>query len=429
MSTNQRDLINGPPAGAQRINRGSNLLAVSQYNERLILQLIRRAGSLPKAEISRMTRLSAQTVSVIINRLLRDNLLRKQAPRREKGKLGQPAVPIALNPAGAYSIGVKMGRRSLDILLIDFVGNVLRRLSHHYDYPDPDVVFPKIEQDIAAVTADLSAAKRSRIVGIGIAAPYALGGWQQAIGAPKKALARWNNIDISRRVAASQELPVWFSNDATAACIAELEFGKGSRFNHYLYLFVGTFIGGGIVLNGTLYAGAFDNAGAIGSMPVPASYAAAAAGSGSQIVQLIHCASRYLLDDRWRTGGIDPDFAIACLGENRAGDLPAAADIFDAWLQRTAAAIAYACAAAISVVDFEGVVIDGALPQNLIGQLTLAVERELAKINLEGLVQPKLVAGTIGNDARALGGAILPFYSSFAPDREVLLKLGVEAGG
>ena len=59
--------------------RGSNLLGVGQYNERLILQLIRRTGSLPKAEIARKTGRSAQTVSVIINRLLPTNLLRKQA--------------------------------------------------------------------------------------------------------------------------------------------------------------------------------------------------------------------------------------------------------------------------------------------------------------------------------------------------------------
>ena len=119
------------------LNRGSNLLGVSQYNERLILQMIRRAGSLPKAEIARRSKLSAQTVSVIINRLLRDKLLRKQPRQREKGKVGQPAVPIALNPSGAYSIGVKIGRRSLDILLIDFTGNLLQRLNHRYDFPDP----------------------------------------------------------------------------------------------------------------------------------------------------------------------------------------------------------------------------------------------------------------------------------------------------
>ena len=54
---------------------GSNLAGVRQYNERLILQLIRRAGGMPKADIARATNLSAQTVSVIINRLIKEGLL------------------------------------------------------------------------------------------------------------------------------------------------------------------------------------------------------------------------------------------------------------------------------------------------------------------------------------------------------------------
>jgi len=59
---------------------GSNLAGIAQYNERLVLQLIRRAQSLTKADIARITHLSAQTASVIINRLLAEKLLCKQKP-------------------------------------------------------------------------------------------------------------------------------------------------------------------------------------------------------------------------------------------------------------------------------------------------------------------------------------------------------------
>ena len=65
---------------------GSNLTGIAQYNERLVLQLIRRAQSLTKADIARITHLSAQTASVIINRLLAEKLLCKQKPRHEVGK-------------------------------------------------------------------------------------------------------------------------------------------------------------------------------------------------------------------------------------------------------------------------------------------------------------------------------------------------------
>ncbi|HPQ94240.1 MAG TPA: winged helix-turn-helix transcriptional regulator, partial [Thiolinea sp.] len=157
---------------------GSNLTGIAQYNERLILQLIRRAGSLPKAEIARMTNLSAQTASVIINRLIEQQLLHKQKPLKAAGKVGQPAIPIALNPEGALSLGVKIGRRSLDVILINFVGDILDQITHTYPYPDPDFIFPQISAALHLLRKRLPASHRKRLLGIGIASPYGLGGWQ-----------------------------------------------------------------------------------------------------------------------------------------------------------------------------------------------------------------------------------------------------------
>ena len=104
--------------------RGSNQMGMAQFNERVVLQAIRLHGALPQAQIARLTHLTAQTVSLILARLESAGLLLRLAPVR--GKVGQPSVPIALDPEGAFSIGINVGRRSLDVLLIDFQGDVLR---------------------------------------------------------------------------------------------------------------------------------------------------------------------------------------------------------------------------------------------------------------------------------------------------------------
>ena len=75
-------------------------------------------------------------------RLEADALVVKRAPVR--GKIGQPSVPMALNPEGAYSIGIKIGRRSLDVLLVDFTEQVRERLTLAYEFPDPDTLFDEI---------------------------------------------------------------------------------------------------------------------------------------------------------------------------------------------------------------------------------------------------------------------------------------------
>ncbi len=399
---------------------GSNLSGIAQYNERLILQLIRRSGSLTKAEISRLTQLSAQTASVIINRLLDDELLYKQERRYEIGKVGQPAIPIALNPEGAYSIGVKIGRRGVDLVLINFTGVILQRINHIYDYPDPDFIFPTIKQGISDLIATLNPVQHRRLLGIGIAAPYGLGGWQQEADIPSSITEHWNSLDIKEAVQAHQPYPVWLVNDATAACIASLEFGNPERFNNYLHIFVGTFIGGGIIMNRTLYLGSFNNAGAIGSMPLPSSYAHTEANGST--VQLINCASRYLLNNTFEAHQLDPNLEVELLAEDEAANNSLSRDIFQAWAQQAAAAIAYAVVASASLIDFEGVIIDGLLPPRLTKHLTDTVQTEMEKLDIEGLILPKLSAGTIGNDARALGGAFLPFYTNFAPDRSILIS-------
>jgi hypothetical protein len=58
------------------------------------------------------------------------------------------------------------------------------------------------------------------------------------------------------------------SKDTAAACVAELVAGRGRSVKSFLYIFVDTFIGGGLVLDSHLRAGISGNAGAVGSLPL-----------------------------------------------------------------------------------------------------------------------------------------------------------------
>ena len=84
--------------------------------------------------------------AIIISRLEADHLVQRLAPVR--GKVGQPSVPMALNPDGAFSIGIKIGRRSMDMLLVDFCGHPRERLSLSYPFPDPDTLFGDVPMDL-----------------------------------------------------------------------------------------------------------------------------------------------------------------------------------------------------------------------------------------------------------------------------------------
>ena len=97
----------------------------------------------------------------------------------------------------------------------------------------------------------------------------------------------------------------------------------------------------------------------------------------------------------------------------------------DAWIEDVASALAYASVAAISVIDFEAIVIDGAMPANVRDRLTARTAEIFKTLDRRGLSDVEIVSGTVGADARAIGGAALPLIKNFGRDREVLLKDGI----
>jgi DNA-binding transcriptional ArsR family regulator len=245
---------------------GSNQVRVRAHNERLVLSLVRLHGSLSKADITRRTGLSAQTVSVIMRALEKDGLLLRGEPIR--GKVGQPSIPMRLNPDAVFSFGVKIGRRSADVVLMDFIGKIRRRVRQTYAYPRPDEIMSIILSGIDRLEREMSPDERAQIAGVGIAAPFELWNWAEEVGAPPGAMDAWRQFDLHAQASEHIRYPVYLQNDATSACGAELVFGVGPSYPDFVYFFIGSFIGGGIVLNSEVFSGRSGTAGALGPLPV-----------------------------------------------------------------------------------------------------------------------------------------------------------------
>lgn len=390
-------------------SRGTNQSGVKLYNERLVLSLIRSHGSLSKTEIARRTGLSNQTSSVIMKQLENDGLLVKGTPIR--GKVGQPSVPMSLNPEGAFSIGFKFGRRSADLVLMDFVGKVRSVLRENYAYPTPNELERFVRSGVAEIVEQLDEEQTKRICGLGIAAPFEMWGWEDEVGAPHEVLEAWRTYDIKTEVERLVPWPVHFCNDATAACAAELAFGNQARYTNFLYIFFATLIGGGIVLNGALYPGRAGYAGAFGSVLVP---------NGNESNQptaksLIRCASNYILENILRNEGKDPSILW-----RSPDDWSSVDSTVDGWIEQAATSVSIAIGSAISIIDFEAIVIDGSFPRAVRSAVVQRIRERFARMDLQGVAPAEIVEGTIGRDARVLGAASLPLLAGFARDRDLL---------
>jgi predicted NBD/HSP70 family sugar kinase len=387
--------------------RGSSQSGVRLYNERLVLSLVRTHVSLPKAEIARLTGLSPQTVSVIVRQLEKEGMLVKG--ESQKGKVGQPLQPFSLSPEGTFAIGLKVGRRSGDLVLVGLDGVARKTVHHPYHFPSPEEFMHFAKLGIDELLSELDPAQRSRISGMGVAAPFDIWKWEEEAGASPEVMDAWKRFDLMAELAAMCKWPVIPCNDATAACAAELLLGRGRQYRDFAYFYVGYFIGGGVVLNGHVFNGPKGNAGAFASVPVQRP------SGGSE--QLVRSASLYLLERQMREAGLDSFM----LWQN-ADDWSRLGAALDGWIDNASRGIAQAAAAIAAVIDPAAIIIDGAMPPHVRAQLVAGVRNHMARVNTDGISPFAITEGTIGIQARALGAASLPLFANFMVDRDVLLK-------
>ena len=388
--------------------RGGDSTGLRAYNERLMITTIRQAGALSKAEIARTTGLSSQAASVIVNSLLDEGLLLKR--EKVRGRVGKPFTPIALNPEGAYSIGVKIGRRSLEANLVDFGGAVVASRSTPYPAPLPARTMALATSTATELIDSLRRDLRTRIVGLGVAMPWVLYGWSDVLGLEREAISAWRELDVAAELESATGIPVSVYNDATAACAAEMIAGTRIVRSSALYIFLGTFVGGGVVIDGRLYRGEQLNAGALGSMPMEAT------GDDPCPLQLIHQASIIDLERALSAAG----FEVTEMSSPHV--TPGAEAVFDGWLQRAVEALSRAVVSAMSVVDFEEVVVDGLLRLAWRRRVVDGLARAYGRFNCTGLSPIEIATGSIGPQARVLGAALQPLVGRFSPDMDLLVK-------
>lgn len=376
-------------------------------NERRVLSLIRHRGGVPKANLARLTGLSPTAVSSIIRQLETDGLLMRGEPQR--GRVGQPSVPYFLDPDGAASLGLKIGRRSAELVLLDAAMTVRSVREAIYDLPLPATINAFVEREILNVLGDHPP---SRLAGFGIAMPSEIWAWSEEINVPENTLDVWRSFDLAGAFDSAAPAPVSIFNDATAACAAQLarsDGGPGADATSFVYFFVGWFVGGGVVLNGRVVPGKRGNAGSLGSMPV-------CARDGDGPKQLIKLASLHCLENELAAVGVAPEALWAADFDWSTVEKPV-----DAWIAKASDAVAHAIAAAAAVIDFDAAVIDGTFPASVRRRFVSEVEKCYEHIDRQGLADLSIREGSIGRNARAIGAACLPLLSAYGADGSELL--------
>lgn len=161
----------------------------------------------------------------------------------------------------AYTIGIDVGGTKVLGGVVDEAGKVLATARKD----TPRQGGSALTKTIAGVAKELLVNYKVSSIGVS-AAGFVSSDRKTMLATPN--IADWNGVNLDYELTQLIGLPVIIENDANAAAWGEAKFGAGRHQDHMMMLTVGTGIGGGIVVNGALYRGAFGIAAEFGHIRV-----------------------------------------------------------------------------------------------------------------------------------------------------------------
>ncbi|MGY4766146.1 ROK family transcriptional regulator [Kribbella sp. CWNU-51] len=242
---------------------GANQYDLGSFNEAVIIETIRLAGIISRTEISRRTGLTQQSVSRILRILLQQGLLVEEAQERAE-RLGKPRTPVRLRSNAAHAVGIHIDPELLTVAVVDLDGTIVRRET--VDLADDLEATKLVDLAAATVTAALSISQidLASMLGVGVAVPGPIDADGSLLALPLQ--PAWRGLKIRQLLQQKLNHPVLVEKDGTAAAIGERWIGRSARSRDFAYLYLGTGVGSGLILNGSVYRGGTANAGEFGQI-------------------------------------------------------------------------------------------------------------------------------------------------------------------
>ncbi len=167
-----------------------------------------------------------------------------------------------------HVVGVDMGGTKILAAVINAEGEIVQQAkTATKPKKGPDAVIKRITQCIREAI-DHAGLQPSQIRAIGIGSPGPLDPETGVIiFAPNLG---WSNVPLKAKLEVNLSIPTFVDNDVNVGTLGEYAFGAGQGVKNLVGIFVGTGIGGGIILDGKLYHGVNKTAGEVGHMIVKA---------------------------------------------------------------------------------------------------------------------------------------------------------------
>lgn len=300
--------------------------------------------------------------------------------------------------------GVDIGGTNITAALVDGDHEVGEQVKISTPTGGPEAVVEAVVELVKGLDGDASA------VGVGLPGPVDGG----VVTHPPNLVGWEDPVDVGGMLSDALSCPVELGNDVNVAVLGEWTAGAGRGGQHLLGVWMGTGVGGGLVLDGRPYTGAFGGAGEFGHMIVHAGGAQCGCGRRGCVEAYAGRASMERFAVRAASRGFDTNLLEIRddKGKDRMTssvwskaldkDDPLATRLFDEAIR----AVAIGIASAINLLDLDRIVLGGGLAEKLGDDLVEAVEEAIEPhVFLPG--DREIVIAELGDDAGMVGAAAL----------------------
>src|SRR5215467_13020658 len=239
---------------------------LKQMSARDLLSLLRTNNPCSRADLVRMSGLSAPTVSSVIDYLERKHLVNRLGPGTSSG--GRRPDMLTFNSSYGYVCGVDLGGSTIRLALADLEGKIVARWTvSTRGNRTPKQVVALVHTGLLNL---LQQAKipRSKLRAMGLGAP-GITDVRAGIVFSAPHLSGWHMVPLRDLLEAKLKVPATVENDVNAAAIGERWTGSAKGISNFVFLAIGTGIGAGIYINDQLYHGSDWAAGEVGYLLIP----------------------------------------------------------------------------------------------------------------------------------------------------------------
>jgi predicted NBD/HSP70 family sugar kinase len=232
----------------------------TDVNRSAILARLGADGPASRADLARVLGLSPALMTQLVKDLIADGMVVELEQAPSSG--GRPGRMLGLAASAGRAIGVKVVADHVAFVEVGIDGQVIREASEPFDATTSTFIADLVER----IRGFIAAGDDVTLLGLGVGVPGSVD--EPGSGVVDSAQLGWNGVELGEALRRAIGLPVIVENNVNALAVAERLFGLGRSHRNFLVVTIGTGVGAGIVVDGSVLRAASGGAGEIGHIPV-----------------------------------------------------------------------------------------------------------------------------------------------------------------